>query len=266
VALSGEGGDESLGGYARYFWGPVAARLAGSPRALVAAVRGLAAVLPARSSGLLNVVRRAGKFAESARLPESQRYLAWFDIFTHAERAGLHPAGMEDRVGERVDALFERALAMGLDEVQRLQYVDFHTMLLDNLLMKSDKLSMAHSLEVRVPMLDRPLVELGLGLPMRAKIGLFRGKVLLRRFVRAELKGTISRRPKRGFEIPVDRWFREEATADLREELRQGALVRDLGFSAEGIADVVKRHVRGEDLGRKLFALLTLELWARRYC
>jgi asparagine synthase (glutamine-hydrolysing) len=265
VALSGEGGDEALGGYNRYFWGPVAARLARSPGPLVSAVQRLARALPPRSRGALGQVRRAGKLADSARLSESRRYLSWFDVFGAEEREALHP-GATDRVGERVDALFERARELGLDEVQRLQYVDFHTMLLDNLLMKSDKLSMAHSLEVRVPMLDRPLVELGLGLPMRAKIGLSSSKRLLRRFVRAELPRVISRRPKRGFEIPVDSWFRDADTAELRAELSRGALVQKVGFSSEAVAAVVARHHRGEDLGRKLFSLLTLELWARRYC
>jgi asparagine synthase (glutamine-hydrolysing) len=265
VALSGEGGDEALGGYSRYYWGPVASRWAASSALVTSTIRGVAHSLPSRSSGLLNTVRRAGKFADSAGLPESQRYLSWFDIFTAEEREALC-SGTRDTVGERIDGLFEKARAMELDEVQRLQYIDFHTMLLDNLLLKSDKLSMAHSLEVRVPMLDRPLVELGLGLPARAKTSIRGGKVLLRRFVRNELPRVIARRPKRGFEIPVDRWFREDSTTALREGLGNGALVRDLGFSASAIAEIARRHLRGEDLGRKLFSLLTLELWARRYC
>ncbi len=265
VALSGEGGDEALGGYARYFWAPVAARLARSPAAFVSAVHGVAAAAPLRSRGLLNVVRRAGKLADTAHLPEADRYLSWFDVFTSAERASLLPEAA-DLARERVGQLFERAHQLGLDEVQRLQYVDFGTFLLDNLLMKSDKLSMAHSLEVRVPLLDRPLVELGLGLPAWAKISAGGGKVLLRRFVRAELPRAIARRRKVGFEIPVDRWFRAQETAELRAGLSEGAMVGALGLSRQGIEGMVTRHLRGEDLGRKLFALLTLELWARRYC
>ena len=265
VALSGEGGDEALGGYARYFWGPIATRLSHSPSAFISAVNGIAALMPLRSRGPLNVVRRAGKLADTAHLPEAERYLSWFDVFTPAERASLLPEPV-DLARERVRQLFERAHQMGLDEVQRLQYVDFSTFLLDNLLMKSDKLSMAHSLEVRVPLLDRPLVELGLGLPVRAKISSGGGKVLLRRFVRAELPRAIARRRKVGFEIPVDRWFRAEETAELRAGLSEGAMVSALGLSREGIQAMVARHLRGEDLGRKLFALLTLELWAGRYC
>ena len=263
VALSGEGGDEALGGYPRYFWGELAARGGGYPRLLSGLVEGIAALVPERAHGPLNVLRRARKFAESAHLPEAQRYLSWFDVFSAEERDALLP-GATDAVSERVEDLFARARELGLDPVQRLQYVDFSTMLLDNLLLKSDKLAMAHGLEVRVPMLDRPLAELGLGLPAAAKVGRG-GKALLRRFVRSELPRSIARRPKRGFEIPVNRWFREESTAEMRRGLTDGALVRSLGFSRRAIADVVGRHARGEDLGRRLFSLLTLELWARKY-
>ena len=150
--------------------------------------------------------------------------------------------------------------------MQKLQYVDFHTMLLDNLLMKADKLSMAHSLEVRVPFLDRRLVELGLALPARAKAGPLRNKALLREVLRADLPKAITDRPKRGFEIPVDAWFRDTSTRALRERIVSGVLVTTLGLRARTLATFVERHLSGEDLGRKLFALATLEVWVTRHC
>jgi hypothetical protein len=72
-------------------------------------------------------------------------------------------------------------------------------------------------------------------------------------------------RPKRGFEIPVDRWFREPATEGLRNRLRHGALTSALGFDREAIAALIQRHMGGEDIGRKLFALTALERWAARF-
>ncbi len=264
VALSGEGGDEALGGYPRYFWGAMAERVGGKALRFPGLVAALARLVPERAHGPLNVLRRARKFAETAHLPEAERYLSWFDVFSAPEREALCP-GSRDAAAERVDGLFRRARELGLDAVQRLQFVDFSTMLLDNLLLKSDKLAMAHSLEVRVPMLDRQLAELGLGLPAQAKVGRG-GRPLLRRAVRADLPRSIASRPKRGFEIPVNRWLREESTAEIRRSMQDGALVRSLGFSRPAIAELVERHERGEDLGRRLFSLLTLELWARRYC
>jgi asparagine synthase (glutamine-hydrolysing) len=139
-------------------------------------------------------------------------------------------------------------------------------MLTDNLLFKSDKLSMAHGLEVRVPLLDRPLVEFGFGLPIKAKVSARGGKLLLRRFVASHLPASIAWRPKRGFEIPVDNWFREPATEPLRARLRSGSLVKILGFPRPAIDALLERHLQGEDVGRKLFSLLTLEIWAQQHC
>jgi asparagine synthase (glutamine-hydrolysing) len=152
-----------------------------------------------------------------------------------------------------------------LDPVQRLQYVDCQTMLLDNLVVKADKLSMAHSLEVRVPFLTPPLVAFGLGLPARQKIGPTRDKRLMRRLLRPLLGAKLARRPKRGFEIPVDRWFREPATDALRAQLPVGPLVTELGFNRAAIESIIARHLGGEDIGRKMFALTVLERWAQRY-
>jgi asparagine synthase (glutamine-hydrolysing) len=149
--------------------------------------------------------------------------------------------------------------------VQRLQYVDFHSALLDNLLMKADKISMAHSLEVRVPLLARDLVEFGLGLPTHFKIGATSDKRLMRKLLRPKIGVRLAYRPKRGFEIPVDRWFREAATTEVRERLRTGALVRELGFDVGAIDALISRHLSGEDIGRKLFALTALERWTQNH-
>jgi asparagine synthase (glutamine-hydrolysing) len=264
VALSGEGGDEVLGGYARYFWGPVVEDLRPVVGPRAARLRELTAHMPSRSFGPFNLARRAGKMADSIGLSEPDRYLAWFDIFTGDERRNLVGDG-EDHAAPHYEAMFSAAADLRLDPVQRLQYVDFRTMLLDNLLMKADKISMAQSLEVRVPFLDRALVEFGLGLPSRQKIGLARNKRVLRKLLEPDLGVRIAQRPKRGFEIPVDRWFREPESAGLRAELTSGALVNDLGFAPAAIQGLLDRHLGGEDVGRKLFALTALERWAHRF-
>jgi asparagine synthase (glutamine-hydrolysing) len=266
VALSGEGGDEVLGGYARYFWGPMVDDLRPFLMPRAAGLQRLTARLPSRSLGPFNMVRRAAKLADSVNLDEPSRYLSWFDIFTREERGRLAGTnGAPDGAAHRYEALFAAARDLDLDPVQRMQYVDFQTMLLDNLLMKADKISMAHSLEVRVPFLDRSLVEFGLGLPAREKIGPLRDKRLMRALLEPHLGAQIARRPKRGFEIPVDRWFREPDAEPLRADLRSGAVVRALGFSPRAIDDLIARHLGGEDVGRKLFALAALERWTRRY-
>jgi asparagine synthase (glutamine-hydrolysing) len=264
VALSGEGGDEVLGGYARYFWGPMVEDMRPLLLRHASQVLGVTALLPSRSLGVFNVARRAAKLADSVPLAAPLRYLSWFDIFSADERRTLAGDG-PDLAAARYESLFNAARDLQLDPVQTLQYVDFQTMLLDNLLMKADKLSMAHSLEVRVPFLSRSLVEFGLALPRRDKIGPMRNKTLMRRLLEPELGTKIARRPKRGFEIPVDRWFREAAAERIREQLRTGALVTKLEFSSEAIGGMIDRHLGGEDIGRKLFALTSLAHWAERY-
>jgi asparagine synthase (glutamine-hydrolysing) len=264
VALSGEGGDEVLGGYARYFWGGVLDDLRPVLLTRAAGMRQVTAQLPSRSLGLFNVARRAAKVADSIQLDTIDRYLSWFDIFSADERRALVGEG-HDAAAERYHHLFAAAENLGMDRVQQMQYVDIHTMLLDNLLMKADKISMAHSLEVRVPFLARSLVEFGLGLPTRQKIGPLRDKRLMRRLLRPQLGARLAHRPKRGFEIPVDRWFREPATEPLRARLRSGALVQALGFDAAAIDALISRHLSGEDIGRKMFALTALERWAARF-
>jgi asparagine synthase (glutamine-hydrolysing) len=264
VALSGEGGDEVLGGYARYFWGPVVDQVRPLLSQHAGQVLDVTSHLPSRSLGIFNVVRRAAKVADSVQLDTPARYLAWFDIFSSEEREALVGRGF-DGASERYEALFDDARNLGLDPVQSLQYVDFQTTLLDNLLLKADKISMAHSLEVRVPFLARSLVEFGLALPVSQKVGMLHDKRLMRRLLRPRLGARIAHRPKRGFEIPVDRWFREPTTGALRDQLRVGALVKHLGFDARAIDSLISRHLSGEDIGRKLFALAGLEKWTQLY-
>ena len=119
--------------------------------------------------------------------------------------------------------------------------------------------------DTNAPFLARELVEFGLALPRQFKIGPTADKRLMRQLLRPRLGTRLARRPKRGFEIPVDRWFREPATDALRTQLKRGSLVRDLGFSAQAIEELTNRHLSGEDVGRKLFALAALERWAQRF-
>jgi asparagine synthase (glutamine-hydrolysing) len=263
VALSGEGGDEIFGGYARYYWGMLFQQIGPLVSRHAASLRSITDLLPSRTLGIFNVVRRAAKAADTAALDEAARHLSWSDIFTADERqALLGDESGPDWALERFNSLYATAREARLDPVQRMQYVDINTFLLDNLLMKADKISMAHSLEVRVPFLDCALVEFGFGLGPRFKVGSFRDKSLMRDLLRPKLGARIANRPKRGFEIPVDRWFREPAAEPLRTGLSKGALVRELGLDGGAIDAIVARHMGGQDIGRKLFALASLAQWA----
>jgi asparagine synthase (glutamine-hydrolysing) len=230
VALAGDGGDEVFGGYSRYAWDARAARL-GSLRRLA----GVLGRVP-HGSGRKDVVRRAAKLLRHAGRPEAERYAAWFGA-------------------ERGSEWFERLFAdapRGLTPLGRLQSVDLGAMLADDLMLKADKLSMAHSLELRVPFLDHEVVSAGLFLPDREKVRGVRTKVAIRRLVAERLPAEIARRPKQGFDVPLDRWLRGE----LRE-LAGDALVGDGAALA-----LLDRHARREvDAGQELYSALMLALW-----
>jgi asparagine synthase (glutamine-hydrolysing) len=226
VALAGDGGDEVFGGYSRYAWDPVAARLR--------ALGPVAHLLPERG-GRKNVVRRASKLLKHAAKPEPRRYLSWFALMDGDARA---------HVFER---LFAEAPAR-LTHLGRLQWVDLHSFVADNLLLKADRLSMAHSLELRVPFLDHEVVEAGLALPDRGKVQRVRTKVAIRRLVERRLGREIARRPKQGFDPPVERWLRE----DLRD------LSEDAVASLAGLVD---RDAARSATAAQRYALTMLGLW-----
>jgi asparagine synthase (glutamine-hydrolysing) len=222
VALAGDGGDEVFGGYSRYAWDRRAAQLGRIlPTETLTRVLGR---LP-QGKGRKNLPRRVVKLLRHAGKPEAERYFSWF--------------ALQDGRAERFEELFAEAPA-SLTPLGRLQYVDLHSMLTDNLMLKADKLSMAHSLELRVPFLDHQVVEAGLGLPDGEKVRGVRTKVAIRRLVAERLPRQIARRPKQGFDVPLERWLRSE--------------LRDLA------GDVLDEGARTLSAERR-YALLMLELW-----
>jgi asparagine synthase (glutamine-hydrolysing) len=226
VALAGDGGDEVFGGYSRYAWDPVAARLG--------VLGPLARLLPERG-GRKNLVRRASKLLKHAAKPEASRYLSWFALMDGDARAHL----------------FERLFAEApsdLTRLGRLQWVDLESFVTDNLMLKADRLSMAHSLELRVPLLDHHVVEAGLALPDSEKVRGVRTKVAIRRIVERRLGRSIARRPKQGFDPPVERWLR----TDLRD------LSGDALASLEGLID---RQLAERATPAQTYALTMLSLW-----
>jgi asparagine synthase (glutamine-hydrolysing) len=255
VALSGEGGDELFGGYYTYAADLLAARMGGLARL----ARPLVERLPS-STAKASLDYRAKRFVRAAHLSPLERHHGWKEIFSIDARAEL----TQRRASfDPVNILRARyAETTGADELARLQDVDLGLYLVDDLLVKTDRASMAHSLEARVPYLDTVVTNLALALPTRHKVRGLRKKVLLRKAAEPLLPARIVHGKKRGFSIPAAAWLRGELEPFARETLAREQLERQGYFRPEVVARVLDDHVSGrEDLSRQLWGLLAFTLW-----
>ena len=257
VALSGEGGDEMFGGYYTYVADLMAPRLAPA----TGLVRPVVERLPS-SSRRVSFDYKAKRFVRGARLPPLERHHAWKEIFTPEARREL----TDSSDGSGFDPLdaYRRCWSetAGAEPLSRLQDVDLRVYLVDDLLVKVDRASMAHSLETRVPFLDPVVAELAQALPTKLKVRGLGKKRLLREAARGLLPRRIVDGRKRGFSIPAAAWLRGELEPFAREVLSPDR-VRSRGYlRPEAVTRVLDRHVAGgEDLSRQLWGLLMLSLW-----
>src|SRR5579884_1070190 len=259
VALSGEGSDELFGGYYTYVSDLLAERLG----PLAAAARPLAERLPT-STRKASFDYRLKRFARAAHLPPLERHHGWKEIFSADARAeltgrrhGWDPVSLErERFAE----------TGGYPLLARLQDVDFGGYLVDDLLVKTDRASMAWSLEARVPFLDTVVTNFAFSLPSGQKVRWFEKKRLLRKAVEPLLPPEVVHGPKRGFSIPAAAWLRGDLEAFARETLAPSTLRRQGVLHADAVVRVIDRHVSGrEDLSRQLWGLLAFTLWYERH-
>jgi asparagine synthase (glutamine-hydrolysing) len=259
VALSGEGGDELFGGYYTY----VADLLAESVGPVATLVRPLVELIPS-SSRRVSLEYRAKRFARAAHLPPLERHHGWKEIFSAEARAEL--TGRR-RAWDPVALLRERfAETEGHELLTRLQDVDFGTYLPDDLLVKTDRASMAWSLEARVPFLDPVVTSFAFSLPASRKVRGFAKKRLLRRAVEPLLPPEVVHGRKRGFSIPAAAWLRGELEPFARETLSPATLRRQGVLDPAAASRVLDRHLAGrDDLSRQLWGLLAFTLWYERH-
>jgi asparagine synthase (glutamine-hydrolysing) len=255
VALSGEGGDELFGGYYTYAADLLADRV--GPLARLAAP--LVERLPA-SGGRVSLEYRAKRFVRAAHLPPLERHHGWKEIFSVEARQAL--TGRLSSF-DPVDIYRERyRQTEGAERLARLQDVDFAVYLVDDLLVKTDRASMAHSLEARVPFLDPVVTNFAFALPRRQRVRGLSKKVLLRKAAEPLLPREVVHGRKRGFSIPAAAWLRGELEPFARETLSAGTLERQGFFRSEPVARLMDEHVaRRQDNSRLLWGLLAFTLW-----
>ncbi len=265
VALNGDGGDECFGGYQRYSANLLAARLEALPAGLRQAIAEGSRRLGPPGTGS-SLPERARRFAGRLGEGREQRYLNQVAIFGAEQRRALYtpefgqavPAHAADRL---LLGLWEQA--DGAELLDRMLEVDTLSYLPGDLLTKIDVATMAYSLEGRSPLLDHEMVELAAAIPARLKARGSQRKIAFREALRGRVPDTILDGPKQGFEIPVSRWLRDDLAPFAREALLdEGALTRDW-LRPDAVAAMFDQHAAGIDHGRRLWSLLTLELWAR---
>jgi len=259
VALSGEGGDELFGGYYTYAADLLAQRVGGLARL----ARPLVERLPS-SSARASFDYKAKRFVRAAHLPALERHHGWKEIFSGDARADL--TGRRSTYDPLALLYARYRETEGADWLARLQDVDLGVYLVDDLLVKTDRASMAHSLEARVPYLDTVVTNLALALPTRHKVRGLSKKVLLRKAAAPLLPREIVRGKKRGFSIPAAAWLRGELEPFARETLAAPVLRRQGFFRPEVVARLLDEHLAGrEDRSRQLWGLLAFTLWHERH-
>ncbi len=268
VALTGIGGDEVFGGYPRYMGARAAGLYRGLPLALRQAAAGAAARLPetGASRDWLNWAKR---FARGGAQDEFGCYDSWTRAADRGLLDGLYSKDMKASLNEDATEAQRRAFyleAGSEDVVDRAQYLDFKTYLPGDLLMMADKMSMASSLELRVPLCDRKLAEFMYSLPPEERVGAGSLKSLLRRVLRPILPPQVLAARKQGFMIPLPLWLKGRWLPWARELLSPQTVKRRGWFDPAAVARLLDEHVSSHH-GRAdlIWALMMLEAWQRVY-
>jgi asparagine synthase (glutamine-hydrolysing) len=264
VILSGVGGDELFGGYRRYLGNHYQARFDRVPAFIRRAAVALGDHLPTDRHGpALNALRLAKGFLSTAGLPLDERYRSYVEVFPEDVAAKLLSRGRSG-TWDALSAAF--AEATDGDDLNRMFVVDAHTQLPDDLLMLTDKMSMAVSLECRVPLLDHELVDLAARMPESVKVRGGRLKHAMKASLQDVLPADIIDRKKRGFGTPMGAWLKG-ALAPLVGDLLSKESVDARGlFHYSEIAALIAAHQSNQTDGTdRLLSLLNLEIWSRIY-
>ncbi len=259
VALSGEGADELFCGYLTYQADRYRRVSACLPKPLLRQALGLARFLPV-SDDKIGFEYKLKRFLQGSMLPAEDAHVFWDGAFTEDEKLRIfHYADAAPMAGVLSQVRPGRWLERFLDFDQRYS-------LPDRLLYKVDRISMAHSIEVRPPFLDDRIVDFAARLPQRFKLRGMQTKVTLRALMRKTLPPAILKRPKEGFDIPVHEWFRGVLQPLLQDTLNWSALRQSGLFQADAVQSLIHDHMeRKANWGYHLWGLLMIMMWMKRW-
>ena len=263
VALSGDGGDEHLAGYRRYRWHMNEERLRASlPLGLRRPLFGALGRIYPKADWAPRVFRAKTTFESLAR-NSVEAYLHSVSLTSSVQREAMFSAGFKRELqGYSAQEVFDHHAQRSPTDhpLSLIQYLDMKTYLVGDILTKVDRASMAHSLEVRVPLLDHKFVEWVSGIPAEYKLRGQEGKYLLKKSLEPHLPNDILYRPKMGFGVPLGKWFRGPLQDRIRSTIIEGGLADTGLFNQPYLERLVSDHQTGRrEYSAPLWSLLMFE-------
>jgi asparagine synthase (glutamine-hydrolysing) len=263
VALSGDGADELFAGYVTYR----ANHLAHSMRRFPKGARWLALNTVRHwpvSDDKVSLEYKAKRFLEGSLLPASRAHVHWNGTFSKLQKEGLVGATHADSLDHILSEL--RLRSLDPDDLSAYLWFDQKFYLPDDILMKVDRMSMAHAVEVRPPFLDHRIVEFAATLPAHFKMDGSQLKVVLRELMKDKLPPSVLHRSKNGLDVPTHEWLRGPLRSMLLDALASGAQEHASLFHGDAIERHLRDHLeRRANLGYHLWGLLILFLWMRKW-
>ena len=261
VALSGDGADELFLGYETFVADKLARWIRRVPGFVTDAMSRAASVLVPTTHDKVSFDYKLKHFLKGAGMPEARAHYEWRLIRDAVEMEQLlEPAWHKELTGYDPFEAFAShdAEVAGCHLLDRASYVDIKTWLVDDILVKVDRSTMAHSLEARVPFLNRTIAEFAAGLPVAYKLKGFEKKRILKTSQADRLPLHVLQRKKAGFNAPVSHWLVKELRGEIEHIIDNGSGI----FRSEAVRSLLQRHVaKAEDGGLKLFGILNFELW-----
>ncbi len=267
VALSGDGGDEILGGYETYVASLLASRIGRLPSRMRRALLWMSHQIPVSTKHHLGIDYKIRKFLIGCHLPPVEHHAAWRTIYDRSLKDALYSSEFRHHLGSALEEpifkqwtkLFENP---GRDRLNLYQLLDINTYLVDNNLTKVDRMSMAHSLEVRIPLLDLRVATTALRIPPCARTHLGQTKIILRKLMRGRLPPDILHQPKRGFAVPLSSWFLGPLEEFVNEQLHPDRIRRTGVLNSEAVQSLIQAHrARKNNFSRQLWNLICFVSW-----
>jgi len=266
VALSGIGGDEVFGGYARYLAALSVPAFQHLPVFLRGGLKNISGFIPEsrKSRNLGGWVKR---YLASAALSPEEKYLLWRSYFTDTFKEEIYSDNLKDSLNDKKPYIHFDYLSGWQDRqfADRVNFLDVLTYLPDDLLIMADRMSMANSLELRVPLCDYKLIEFTSSIPLSRKMQGFKLKGLFKEVLKDLLPEKILQKRKQGFSLPLGDWLKDDLAGWVREVLSEENIKRRGLFDSKAVVGLIEDHFKGREVNtHQIWALFIFELWMSR--